>query len=229
MEGNIKRVLGTIPNPYGELAIKNLSPRNEHYNVSSRREALELAFYWDEAIYEDAPFWIQVADAVDGKEKYPDLTIELVDGPAKGKKQLKKLLPYIEVSYMDFVPVEGKENEYNSTIKSAIYRRKQRTFEYEYCSQESGELTKPDFVKYEEEKLEKGMIKLTKYDIENLDLFTISGDDRQNVTFKIGEVLFEGRIVFFDGDTYTIRINNRSECDSVEYEMALRNLGVCLE
>lgn len=96
----ITEVINNFPNPYNKLVLKYLDFRNEHYNVKSKREALELAFWWDETS-EDVGFWIRLADALEGKGDFPEISIELIDGPAKGFRKFKNLDRLVRIDYME--------------------------------------------------------------------------------------------------------------------------------
>ena len=58
--GTVKEVCEDFQDPYRELVMKYIEPFYENMEVSSRAEALELAFWWDETLEVDTDFWIQL-------------------------------------------------------------------------------------------------------------------------------------------------------------------------
>jgi hypothetical protein len=156
-KGMTKEVVESLPKPYNDIALQYLEQKNEEYEVASQREALELAFWWDETL-EGTGFWIQLADALEGKGEYPEFEVVMVDGPAKGqKKKFNKIEQMIQVQYIQEVETTKSEDENPKEIecemKCTVYGHK-KGLEFGWIGVVDGkdvlknDWTKPDYVEY---------------------------------------------------------------------------------
>jgi len=154
---DVKEYINNLPKPYNDIALQYLEPRNEEYEVKSVIDALELAFYWDETL-EGTGFWIQLADALEGKGEYPEFEVVMVDGPAKGqKKKFNKIEQMIQVQYIQEVGTteseDGIPKEIECEMKCTVYGHK-KGLEFEWIGVVDdkdvlkNDWTKPDYVEY---------------------------------------------------------------------------------
>jgi hypothetical protein len=101
--------LNDLPDYLKVISLREaINPTNLEYKVDNLKEAIELAFWWDETVIGDAEFW----EAVSLGEQ-PPIPLECVDGPCKGTKQLgNPTIKYIELYYRE-----------GNLIEKCIYER----------------------------------------------------------------------------------------------------------